>query len=76
MVHPDVFPKTIVSTDSKSVYVKEVYVDNQFTNGQEFECRDKMLQWTRIEESKFGFGVIIRMSDNDLDRRVAFVTMR
>ncbi|XP_050888790.1 uncharacterized protein LOC127093946 [Lathyrus oleraceus] len=34
-----------------------------------------MLQWIRTEASKLGFSVVIRRSDNSLDRRCAFVTM-
>lgn len=43
MMHYDVFHKHIVSMNTKSVYVKETNVGNQFTNGQEFDSPDQML---------------------------------
>ncbi|XP_050908120.1 uncharacterized protein LOC127121717 [Lathyrus oleraceus] len=75
MVHPDVFPKQVVSPDVQGVVVKAVYVANQFKNKQEFEYRDQMLQWIRMEASILGFGVVIGRSDNGSGRRCAFVTM-
>ncbi|XP_050889822.1 uncharacterized protein LOC127095132 [Lathyrus oleraceus] len=75
MVHSDVFPKQVVSPTIKGVDVKAVDVGNQFKNEQEFESRDHMFQWICTKASKLGFGVVIRRSDNDSDRRCAFVTM-
>lgn len=75
MVHPNVFPKHVVSQDVKCVAAKEVNVGNQFKNEHEFEFCDHMLQWIRMEASKLGFGVVIVRSDNDSDRRGTFVTM-
>lgn len=75
MVHPDVFPKHIVSPDTKGVIVKAVEVENQFKNEQEFEFHDHMLQWIRAEAFKMRFGVVIEISDNGSDRRCAFVTI-
>ncbi|XP_058776984.1 uncharacterized protein LOC131651336 [Vicia villosa] len=75
MVHPDVFPKYIVSLDTSRVVVKKVDVGNKFKNEQEFEFRDQILQWIRIKASKLGFGVVIGRFDNGLDRRGAFVTL-
>ena len=60
----DIFLKPIVSTNVKRVIVKEIDVGNQFTNGQEFESCDYMLQWIRTEASKLGFGIVIERSDN------------
>ncbi|CAK8568216.1 unnamed protein product [Lathyrus sativus] len=34
-----------------------------------------MLEWTRMEASGLGFGVVIRRFGNGLDRRNVFVTM-
>ncbi|CAK8565454.1 unnamed protein product [Lathyrus sativus] len=34
-----------------------------------------MLQWIRTETSKLGFDVVIGRSNNDSDRRYAFLTM-
>ncbi|XP_050896317.1 protein FAR1-RELATED SEQUENCE 6-like [Lathyrus oleraceus] len=73
MVHPDVFPKYIVSLDAKGVIVKEVDVVNQFKNEQEFEFCDHMLQWIRTEASKLGFVVVIGSSDNGSDIRYTFL---
>ena len=77
MVHPDVFPKQLVSPNDVSpnvqgVVVKAVDVGNDFNNKQEFENRDKMLEWIRMEASKLGFGVVIGSSDNGSDRRCTF----
>lgn len=44
MVHPNIFPKQVVSPNIKGVVVKMVDVGNQFKNEQEFEYRDQMLQ--------------------------------
>ena len=73
IVHHDVFPKSIVSPDVKYVIFKEVDIGNQFPNEQEFKFCDHMLQ--RILAFKLGFGVVIQRSDNDSDRRCAFMTM-
>lgn len=43
MVHPNVFPKPIVSQDAKHVDVKKGGCWQPFTNGQKFEYRDHML---------------------------------
>lgn len=43
MVHYDIIPKPIVSTNAEHVDVNEVVVDNQFMIGQEFDVRDDML---------------------------------
>ncbi|XP_050878166.1 uncharacterized protein LOC127081984 [Lathyrus oleraceus] len=75
MVHPDVLPKQVFSPNVQGVVVKALDVGNQFKNEQEFESRDQMLQCIRMEAAKLGFGVVIRRSDNGLDRRCAFVTM-
>ncbi|XP_050919722.1 uncharacterized protein LOC127137294 [Lathyrus oleraceus] len=75
MVHPDVFPKQVVSPNFKDVVVKSINVSNQFKNEQEFESCDHMLQWSLLEASKQGFGVVIRSSDNGSDRRCTFMTM-
>lgn len=52
MMHPDVFPKYIVSLDVKCVVLNEVDIGNQFKNKQEFEIPDHMLQRIRMETSK------------------------
>ncbi|XP_050876358.1 uncharacterized protein LOC127080069 [Lathyrus oleraceus] len=75
MVHPNVFPKQVVSLNVKGVVVKAVDVDNQFKNEQEFEFCDHMLQLIRTEASNMGFEVVIEKSNNGSDRRCAFVTM-
>ncbi|XP_050908713.1 uncharacterized protein LOC127122416 [Lathyrus oleraceus] len=75
MVHPDVFPKQVISPNVQGVVVKVVDVGNKFKNGQEFEFRDQMLQWIHMEASKLEFGVVIGRSDNGSNRRCAFVTM-
>lgn len=72
MMYSNVFSKPIMSTDAICVDVNEINVDNQFTNGQEFEFYVHMLQWIHNETFKLRFGVVIRRSD-DL---VAFVTMK
>lgn len=74
-MHPDIFPKLIVSLDAKHVVMKEVDVGNQLKNEQEFEFRNHMLQWIHMRASKLRFGVLIGRSDNGLDRRYAFMTM-
>ncbi|XP_050895720.1 uncharacterized protein LOC127102392 [Lathyrus oleraceus] len=84
MVHPNVFSKqvaslniqcVVVSLNVQGVVVKAVDVGNDFKNKQEFESRDQMLQWIRMEVSKLGFGVLIGRFDNGPDRRCIFVTM-
>ncbi|XP_050890922.1 uncharacterized protein LOC127096387 [Lathyrus oleraceus] len=75
MVHSDVFPKHVVSSDAKVVVVKEVDVSNQFKNEKEFEFCDHVLQWIRTEALKLDFGMVIGRSDNDSNKRSAFVTM-
>lgn len=67
MVHPDIFPKHVVSPDTKGVVVKEIDVNNQFKNEQKFEFHDHMLQWIRTEASKLWFGMVIKRSDNGSD---------
>lgn len=59
MVHPDYFPKVVVFIDAKSVIMKEVDVDKQFTTEQEFEFRDHMLQRICNEASKLGFDIVL-----------------
>ncbi|XP_050920489.1 uncharacterized protein LOC127138135 [Lathyrus oleraceus] len=76
MVHPDVFPKQVVSLNVQSVVVNAVDVGNKCKIEQEFESCDQMLQWIRMEASKLGFVVVIGRFDNDSDRRYAFVTMK
>ncbi|XP_050888789.1 uncharacterized protein LOC127093944 [Lathyrus oleraceus] len=83
MVHPDVFSKQVVSPNVQGVVVspnvqgvvKPIDVGNDFKNTQEFESRDQMLQWIRMETYKLGFGVVIRRSYNGSNRKCAFVTM-
>ncbi|XP_050888755.1 uncharacterized protein LOC127093903 [Lathyrus oleraceus] len=75
MVHPDFFPQQVVSSNVHGVVVKAVDIGNLFKNEQEFECCDQMFQWIRMETSKLGFIVVIRRSDNGLDRICALVTM-
>ncbi|XP_050878109.1 uncharacterized protein LOC127081920 [Lathyrus oleraceus] len=75
IVHLNVFPKQVVSLNVQDVIVKVVDVGNQFKSEQEFESRDQMFQWIRMEASKLGFSVVIRRSDNGSDRICAFVTM-
>lgn len=59
----------------QGLVVKVVDVANDFRNNQEFESRIQMLQWICMEDSKFGFGVVIRRSDNASNRICAFMTM-
>ncbi|XP_050886367.1 uncharacterized protein LOC127091723 [Lathyrus oleraceus] len=75
MVHPDVFPKQVVSPNVQGVVMKTVDVGNQFKNKQELESRDQMLQWIRMKASKLGFSVVIGRSDNGSNRRCVFMTM-
>ncbi|XP_050919855.1 uncharacterized protein LOC127137439 [Lathyrus oleraceus] len=75
MVHPNVFPKLVVSMNVQGVVVKMVDVGNQFKNEKEFESRDQMLKWIHMEASKLEFVVVIGRYDNGSDRRYAFVTM-
>lgn len=84
MVHPNIFLKqvvslnvqcVVVSLNVQGVVVKAVDIGNDFKNKQEFESRDQMLQWIRMQTSKLGFGVVIGRSDNGSDRRCVFVTM-
>lgn len=44
-MHPDAFPKQVVSPTVKGVVMKAVDVGDQFKNEQEFESCDHMLQW-------------------------------
>ena len=73
MMHPDVFSNPVVFTDVKLVDVK-VDVGNQFTNEQEFIVYHYLFQWIHTETPKLGFSVIGR-SDNNSDKRLAFVTL-
>ncbi|XP_050878281.1 uncharacterized protein LOC127082095 [Lathyrus oleraceus] len=73
MVHLDVFPKHVVSSNVKGVVVNAVDIGNQIKNEQEFEFRDHMLQWIHTEASKLGFCVVIGTSDNGSDRGCTFV---
>ncbi|CAK8543986.1 unnamed protein product [Lathyrus sativus] len=80
MVHPDVFPKQVISSNVQGLIVKEVDVDNNFKNEQEFIGNinlvvNLVIKWIHMEVSKLGFGVVIRRSDNVLDRTCAFVTI-
>lgn len=56
MIHPDVIPKPMVYTKAKRVDVNEVDVSNQFTNGQEFDVRDRMVQWIQTKAFMLGVG--------------------
>lgn len=44
MMHPDVFPKQVMSLNVQRVVVNVVCVYNQFKNEQEFEYCDQLLQ--------------------------------
>lgn len=59
MMHPNVFPKHVVFSEVKCVVANKVNVGYQIKNEQEFEFRDHMLQWIRMEASKLRFGVVI-----------------
>ncbi|XP_058757277.1 uncharacterized protein LOC131630516 [Vicia villosa] len=80
IVHPDNISKELVSTNDVSpnvqgVVVKSVNIDGDFNNKQEFDDRDGMLTWIRRTATRLGFGVVIRRSDNGLEKRNAFVTI-
>ncbi|XP_050919284.1 uncharacterized protein LOC127136806 [Lathyrus oleraceus] len=75
MVHQDVFPKYVMSLDVKDVVVKAVDLRNQFENEQEFEFRDHILRWIRIEAYNMRFGMVIGRFNNYLDKRYAFAIM-
>ncbi|XP_050893347.1 uncharacterized protein LOC127099463 [Lathyrus oleraceus] len=64
-----------MSLNAQGVVAKAVDVGNQFKDEQDFECRDQMLQWIRMEASKQGFSVVIKRFDNSLDIRCVFLTM-
>ncbi|XP_058758058.1 uncharacterized protein LOC131631280 [Vicia villosa] len=75
MVHPNVVLKSIVCTGAKMVEIK-FDVGKQFINERKFIFRYYMLQWFCTEDAKLRFDIVIRRSDNGLDRRNEFVTLR
>lgn len=75
MVHPNIVPKPIVSTNSKPVDVK-VDVCHQFINEQKCVVHNHMLQWIYTEVAKLGFCIVIARSNNSSYRSSAFVTLR
>lgn len=75
MVHPDFFPKPILSTDVKPVGL-EVDVGKKFTNEQQFIVCDYMLQLILTEAVNLEFLVVIGRLDNGTYRRNEFVNLR
>lgn len=69
------FSPKILSMNAKGVVVEAVDVHNHFSNEQEFEISDHMLQWIRTKASKLEFGVVIGRFDNGSDIRCAFMKM-
>src|ERR1051325_4059254 len=55
--------------------IKAVDVREHFENIEEFELRDDMLQWIRLEATRLRFGIVIARSDNGTDRRNAFIIL-
>lgn len=64
-----------VKDDVKPFFV-EIDVGQYFRNETLFITREHMLEWVRMEAKQLEFGVVFRRSDNGLNRRQAFITMR
>lgn len=64
-----------VNNDVKPVFV-EIDVGQRFKNEPQLTAREHMLQWVNMVASNLGFGIVIGRSNNGLNKRQPFVTMR